>query len=167
MNRTALTAIAVVLLIAATAAVASPLLSLQGLRDALSARNSEALSGLVDADRLRGNIATRIHARYAQAGVRLPVEPVVERLLTPSGLIAAICDGGALTVQGTVPTTCEVHGSLGDVRFESASRYSAALSRSGTVAATVVMDRVGLRWQLVDIVLPAAAYDQLKDSVLN
>ena len=31
-------------------------------------------------------------------GVRVPVEPVVERLLTPSGLIAAICDGGALTV---------------------------------------------------------------------
>ena len=85
----------------------------------------------------------------------------------PSGLIAAICDGGALTVQGTVPTTCEGHGALGDVRFESASRYSAALSRSGSVAATIVMDRVGLRWQLVDIVLPVAAYDQLKDSVLN
>lgn len=167
MNRTVLTAIAVVLLIAATAAVASPLLSLQGLRDALSARNGEALALLVDADRLRGNIASRIHARYEQVGVRVPVEPVVERLLTPSGLIAAICDGGALTVQGTVPTSCEVHGSLSDVRFESASRYSAALSRSGAVAATIVMDRVGLHWRLVDIVLPAAAYDQLKDSVLN
>ena len=57
MNRTALTAIAVVLLIAATAAVASPLLSLQGLRDALSARNSEALSVLVNADQLEIKVA--------------------------------------------------------------------------------------------------------------
>ena len=68
MNRTALTAIAVVLLIAATAAVASPLLSLQGLRDALSARNSEALSGLVDADRLR-RIQQRRHEKIRGRGV--------------------------------------------------------------------------------------------------
>ena len=105
MSRSVITAVVVVALIGVTAAVASPLLGLQALRDALVARNSEALAALVEPDRLRGNIAARIHARYEQVAVRVPVEPVVERLLTPSGLIAAICDGGALTVQGTVPTS--------------------------------------------------------------
>lgn len=167
MSRSVITAVVVVALIGLTAAVASPLLGLQALRDALVARNSEALAALVEPDRLRGNIAARIHARYEQVAVRVPVEPVVERLLTPSGLIAAICDGGALTVQGTVPTSCDIEGSLSDVRFESINRFSAALSRSGQVAATIVMDRAGLRWRLVDIVLPVTAYDQLKDSVLN
>ncbi|WP_022978678.1 DUF2939 domain-containing protein [Nevskia ramosa] len=167
MNRGLIIGVVVVLLIAVMAVLVSPLLGLQGLRDALASRNGEALAEHVDADRLRSNVGARIHARYAQTGVKVPVEPLVERLLTPAGLVAAICDGGALTVQGTVPTNCDIHGGLGDVRFESANRFSAALSRSGQVAATIVMDRAGLRWRLVDIVLPAAAYDQLKDAVLN
>ncbi|MCX7072284.1 MAG: DUF2939 domain-containing protein [Gammaproteobacteria bacterium] len=168
MKRAVATGAVVVLLIAAVATVALPLLALQGLRDALTARNGEALAQLVDADRLRGSLAARIRARYAQGpDQRVPIEPVVERLLTPSGLIAAICDGGALTVDGRVPTGCDLHGRLGDLRFESTHRYSAALSRNGAVAATVVMDRAGLHWRLVDLVLPPAAYDQFKDSVLN
>lgn len=167
MNRNLIIGVVVLLLIAVTAVVVSPLLGLQGLRDALASRNGDALISRIDAERLRGNVSARIRTRYAQTAVRVPIEPVVERLLTPGGLVAAICDGGALTIQGTVPTSCDIHGGLGDVRFESASRFSAALSRSGQVVATIVMDRAGLRWRLVDIVLPVAAYDQLKDSVLN
>ncbi len=156
------------LLIAVTATLALPLLALQGLRDALTARNADVLAPLVDADRLRTSLAARIRARYVQGpDQRVPIEPIVERLLTPAGLIAAICDGGALTVDGRVPTGCDIHGSLSDLRFESASRFSAALNRDGAVAATVVMDRSGLHWRLVDLVLPPAAYDQFKDSVLN
>jgi len=167
-KRAVATGVVVVLLIAVTATIALPLLALQGLRDALTARNGDALAQLVDTDRLRSSLAARIRARYVQGpDQRVPIEPVVERLLTPNGLIAAICDGGALTVDGRVPTSCDIHGKLGDLRFESASRYSAALSRNGAVAATVVMDRSGLHWRLVDLVLPPAAYDQFKDSVLN
>lgn len=168
MKRAVATGVVVVLLIAVTATIALPLLALQGLRDALTARNGEALAPLIDADRLRSSIAARIRARYVQGpDQRLPIEPIVERLLTPAGLVAAICDGGALTVDGRVPSSCDIRGALGDLRFESASRFSAALSRNGTVAATVVMDRSGLHWRLVDLVLPPAAYDQFKDSVLN
>lgn len=169
MKRAIATGSAVVLLIAVTAAVALPLLALQGLRDALTVRNGDSLTQWVDADRLRTNLAARIRARYetASTGLRMPIEPIVERLLTPGGLIAAICDGGALTVDGRVPSSCEISGALSDVRFESASRFSAALSRQGTVAATIVMDRAGLHWRLVDLVLPPTAYDQFKDSVLN
>lgn len=168
MKRAAITGVVVVLLIAATTAIALPLLALQGLRDALTTRDGDALAQLVDADRLRQSVAARIRARYEQGSdQRVPVEPVVERLLTPSGLIAAICDGGALTVDGRVPSSCDIHSKLGDLRFESASRFSAALTRNDVVAATVVMDRSGLHWRLVDLVLPATAYDQFKDSVLN
>ncbi|MBA4286539.1 MAG: hypothetical protein C0434_13520 [Xanthomonadaceae bacterium] len=168
MKRAVATGVAVVLLTAVTATIALPLLALQGLRDALTARNGEALAQLVDADRLRSSIAARIRARYEQGpDQRVPIEPIVERLLTPAGLIAAVCDGGALTVDGRVPTSCDIHGKLGDLRFESTRRFSAALSRNGAVAATVVMDRAGLHWRLVDLLLPPAAYDQFKDSVLN
>ncbi|GAC1625327.1 MAG: hypothetical protein NVS9B10_12170 [Nevskia sp.] len=168
MIRQLLLGLVILLLIVVTAAFASPLLGLQSLRDALAARDETRLLEVVDLDRLRGNVASRVRARYAQAEIKLPVEPVVERLLTPQGLIAAICDGGVLTPgSGPQPRACEVHGSLGDVRFESGDRYSAALTQSGRIAATIVMDRVGLRWRLVDLVLPAGAYDQLKNSVLN
>ena len=159
----------IVVLILVTAMLASPLLGLQSLRDALAARDETRLLDVVDLERLRAAVSSRVRARYAQADIKLPIEPVVERLLTPQGMIAAICDGGVLTpdTSGPQPRVCEVHGNLGDVRFESASRYSAALTQSGRIAATVVMDRVGLHWRMVDLVLPASAYDQLKNSVLN
>lgn len=157
------------LLIAVTAAVALPLLALQGLRDALTVRNGELLAQWIDGERLRANLAARIRARYpaAMGGGLPPVEPVVDRLLTPPGLINAICDGGALTVDGRIPSGCDVTGSLSDVRFESASRLSAALRRHGAVAATLVMDRVGLHWRLIDLVLPPSAYDPFRDSASN
>lgn len=157
----------VLLLIAAVAAITSPLLGLQSLRDALVARDAARLGEILDTERLRASLSARVRARYEQGDAKLPIEPMVERLITPQGLIGAICDGGVLVTGAPQPQACELHGSLGDVRFESVNRYSAALTQSGRIAATVVMDRVGLRWKLVDLVLPASAYDQLKNSVLN
>lgn len=165
--RSALLAVGLVVLVAVVATVASPLLGLQTLRDALAKRDDTTLVELVDLDRLRANVSARVRARYAQGDAKLPVEPVVERLLTPEGLIAAICDGGTISAGGPQPRACDIHGSLDNVRFESVDRFSAALTQSSRIAATVVMDRVGLRWRLVDLVLPVSAYDQLKNSVLN
>lgn len=161
----------VLVLIAGVAAVASPLLGLQALRDALAVRDAGALAALIDSDRLRASTSARVRARYASGGAPIPADPMVvplvEKLVTPEGLIAAVCDGGALASGNRPGAPCEVRGSLADIRFESVNRYSAALTEDGRVAATVVMDRAGLRWKLVDLVLPATAYDQLKLSALN
>lgn len=167
MNRSLITAVVVVLLIGATAAVALPLVALQGFRDALSARDAAAVQARIDAERLRASLTARLRARYGGAASALPLTPIVDRLLMPNGLIAAICDGGALTVDGRVPSDCAIEGRLGNVRFESANRLSAALTRDGSVVATLVMDRAGLHWRLVDLVLPAPAYDRFKDEVLG
>lgn len=170
MKRAVATGSAVVLLIVVTAAVALPLLALQGLRDALTVRNGESLAEWIDGERLRANVAARIRARYpidADGRRRPPVDPIVDRLLSSGGLINVICDGGALTVDGRTPSGCDITGSLSDVRFESASRLSAALRRHGAVAATLVMDRTGLHWRVVDLVLPPSAYDPFRDAAPN
>lgn len=157
----------VAVLVVLVAALAGPLLGLQGLRDALSRRDQAAVLAAVDIDRLRASLTARVRARYAGAAGTPPVQPVVEKLLTAEGLIAAICDGGVVPANGAQREGCEVHSSLGDFRFESLDRYSAALTQGGRIAATVVMDREGLRWRLVDMVLPVSAYDQIKNSALN
>lgn len=159
--------ILVVSLVVLVAAMAGPLLGLQALRDALSRRDEAALLAAVDTDRLRASLTARVRARYAGADGTPPVQPVVEKLLTAEGLIAAVCDGGVVAIGGPQREGCEVHSSLGDLRFESLDRFSAALTQGGRIAATVVMDRDGLRWRLVDMVLPVSAYDQIKNSALN
>ncbi len=167
MTRNLVVGLVIALLIAAVALLASPLLGLQSLRDALASRDAGKLAELIDAEALRTNLGARVRARYRQAEGKLPMEPVIERLVTAQGLIAAICDGGSIGTQSANSAQCDVHSGLDDFRFESTDRYSAALTQGDRIAATVVMDRVGLHWRLVDLVLPAAAYDQLKNSVLN
>jgi hypothetical protein len=169
--KSALLSVVIAVLVAGVAAVASPLLGLQSLRDALAVRDATGLAPLVDADRLRASVSARVRARYENGGAQLPADPMivplVEKLVTPEGLIAAVCDGGAIAADNHRGAPCPVYGSLANIRFESVNRYSAALTEDGRVAATVVMDRAGLRWKLVDLVLPATAYDQLKISALN
>lgn len=165
--RKALLALIIVLLMLLTAALASPLLALQSLRDALAARDDSALPALLDSGQLRANVSSRVRVRYSQLTGNPLIQPVIDRLLTPEGLIAAICDGGVIKPSGTPPGPCAVHSSLNDVRFESPDRFSAALTESDEVVATLVMDRVGLRWKLADLVLPSGVYDRIKNSVLN
>jgi hypothetical protein len=106
----------IVVLILATAAFASPLLGLQSLRDALADRDDSKLVSLVDIDRLRANVTSRVRARYTQAAIKLPVEPVVEHLITPLGLISAICDGGAVVCGAHAIRTHRRNGRHGSCR---------------------------------------------------
>jgi hypothetical protein len=152
----------VVVLAAVVAFFAAPLVALQGVRDALVARNAMAFAQAVDFQRLTPNLSARVHQRQAQTGAAaLPagVQPALDRLLTPDGLVRAICDGSSLPVQQLAPVPCEIEGRLSDLRFESINRFSAALTQPSRVAATVVFDREGLRWRVIDIVLPPVALD--------
>ena len=156
-------AIAISLLVAVVAVAASPFLALQGVRDALASRNTLRLGDAVDFAALRPNLVARVHQRQLQTGGPAAAPPgtpdPIDRLLAPDGLIRAICDGNSLPATSPVTAPCEVQSRMGDVRFESASRYSASLSLGSTVVATLVLQRRGMRWRVVDVVLPASALD--------
>jgi hypothetical protein len=160
MKRNLAIAGSVVVLIVIFALVATPLIALQSLRDALVARDSGTLAELVDPAQLRPNMDARTRDYYGSD--TSAAAAVTDRLLSPLGLIAAVCDAGLATPPGAAAPFCPISARLGDVRFASLGRFSAALSRPDAVAATVVMDREGLKWRVVDIVLAGSVYDRLR-----
>lgn len=150
----------IVLLIILFAAAVMPLLAVQSLRDALVTRDSVRLSELVDPARFRDTSTARTRDYYGPDATAAGA--VTDRLLTPTGLIAAICDAGLATPVGPAAPFCPISAPLADLRFASFDRVSAALRRPDGVAATVVLDRSGLRWRLTDIVLAGTVYDRLR-----
>lgn len=159
MSRNLLIAGAVLVLVVVFALAVTPLLAVQSLRDALVTRDSGKLAELVEPGRLRPNVAARTRDYFGPASPAAGL--ATERLLTPQGLAAAVCDAGIATPPGAAAPFCPVSASLGDLRFASLGRFSAALRRPDGVAATIVMDRQGLHWRLVDIVLAGPVYDRL------
>ncbi len=150
----------VVVLVAVFALVATPLIAVQSLRDALVTRDAGKLAELVDPARLQPSTDARTRDYYGPDAASSAA--ATRRLLTPQGLIAAVCDAGLATPPGAAAPFCPVTAPLSDVRFASLNRISAALSRPDGVAATVVLDREGLKWRLVDIVLAGTVYDRLR-----
>lgn len=150
----------VLALVVIFALAATPLIAVQSLRDALVARDAGKLAELVDPGRLRPNTAARTREYFGANAAA--ASATTERLLSPQGLIAAVCDAGLATPPGAAAPFCPVSARLADLRFASLDRISAALSRPDGVAATVVMDREGLHWRVVDLVLAGPVYDRLR-----
>ncbi len=160
MTRNLIIGAVVVVLIALFALLATPLIAIQSLRDALVTRDAGKIAELVDPARLRTSTDARTRDYFGPAAAA--ANAATDRLMTPQGLIAAVCDAGLATPPGAAAPFCPVSAPLSDVRFASPDRFAAALSRPDGIAATVVMDRQGLKWRIVDIVLAGSVYDRLR-----
>lgn len=172
----ALPALAIVLLLGYV--VAGPFLAYNGIRDAVQAQDTAALSRHVDFPRLRANLKAQLDdylvrragvdaqsSLFGAVAVRIAsglAGGAVDTMVTPAGIGALLqgrsvwhrASGGGVTgntYEHAAPTDPLREPEYG---FESLSRFTATVHGDGGAPVTFVLSRDGLRWKLTDIRLP-------------
>ena len=175
MRRFVSLAVLVVLLLAGWIA-AGPWLAIDGIRKAVASNNSAALERHVDFPRLRSNLKARADDALArQAGPGFASSALgglvlrgasglasgaIDTMATPAG-IGALLEGRSLWHRasggGIRADDAYAHEPPADPladpewRYESLSRFTAAVEPAAGVPVTLVFTRQGLRWRLTDI----------------
>ena len=167
----------VVALIAAVLVLGPPLVTARKLRSAIVQRDQAALPQLVDFDQLHSNVMARVNQRIADenrgrllGGIREAfgqqlADRLVDRMATPAGFIGVICDH-ALEPK-PAPAACVLDGSVRTVHFESLSRLTVRISRADGEQLSLRLQREGWHWKLVDLVMPTAVFDQIREQALQ
>lgn len=182
MNKTVkrlLILLVIALLALAAWIAAGPYLAMHGIRESVESRDVTRLERYVDYPTLRKNVKAQIEDRIArEIGQRMGPQAVgtmasgvagmlsdsaVDAMVSPAG-IAVLLQGHALVqrASGNIDQTQGVTAGpkpfdpLKDAktRFESPSRFVATVRSAEGKPVDFVFARQGLRWRVVDIVLP-------------
>lgn len=179
--KSALSVLALILLILAGYVVAGPYLTYKAIRQAVASGNTGELSRHVDFPAVRSSLRAQADdylARRAGPGLQSNLlgalalraasgiaGGTIDAMVTPAG-IGAVLQGrsvwnrvnspaaGADVLSPPPPADPMAHPIY---RFESASRFTATLDQGGEHPLVVVLTRRGLHWKLSDIRLPMDA----------
>lgn len=156
-----------ILVIAAVAYAATPLLSLLKLKNALQARDSAAVRQWVDFPRLKANVKRAEHDKIDRSNNGSFLAPVkdavtktiadikLDQLASPEGLIHLVCDSGPDgDIDNSVPNSapCTLKGHLVGIGYQSFDRFRATVQPDHGKAFRMILVRDhGLHWQLIDL----------------
>lgn len=157
----------VVLLVAAGAAwfYARPLLALRELRNALQARDPQAVAPRVDFPTLKANVkaAKKDKIEKENDGKLLEglrdwigsevVDSTVDQVATPDGLIRLACDGKTDGLPTAPGTPCAFKGHVERYRYLSGDRFRIDVRKADGKGLGLVMGKTAgsPRWRLVDL----------------
>lgn len=163
--------------------VAGPFMAVQGIRDAVKARDQEALAEHVDFPALRDNLKEQFNDKlmaemapsraddpFAAFGLLIAsklVDAVVDALVTPSGLARVMSGEKVARLPRSEPgdepdEDTEASGAQARkeplanaaYRFSSPSRFVASIVGKDGRTVEFVLTRDGLSWRLTNILLP-------------
>lgn len=172
--RSAIAVSIAILTLAAGVIYASPYLALNGLRDALEARDAEAISDRVDFPRLRENIKDQLGTVMSKelgtpseddaigvlaAGVAsMMIDTTLDALVTPSGIARLVAgDPAAAGSPSGNPRRPHARRNLlseARVVHETFDRVSVWVPNDYGDEFRLVMRRYGLRWKLTNVIIP-------------
>lgn len=176
--------LAAALLALAAYAAAGPFIAIHSIRGAIERHDTAALARHVDFPALRANLRAQLEDHLVRrAGAGMQADPlgalalrvagaatgaVVDVLATPAG-IALVLEGRdawhRVSGGGISPTDTWAHVAPEDVfadagyRFESPSRFTAAVRNRDGAPVVFVLTRDGLRWRVSDVRLPLRALE--------
>lgn len=173
--------LAVLLLLMAALWAAGPWWAMRGIDQALRQRSAAALERHVDFPALRVNLKAQLDdslvraagpglqaSRLGSLGLGLAGRVAgagIDAVVTPAGVVGLLhgqglwrrASGQRATPDAYAPPAPPAAFREVEWRYESLSRFSAARREADGRQTTFVFERRGLRWRLVDVVLPEPA----------